>query len=101
MFTTPNVKLVLARATLRKRKQQDALDRAREPVLTYYVVPRALYERHVGGPWLELASAADAAGAGCRIERCRKRDLGLAVADGFAVVYEGAPGQIFIARQGW
>lgn len=81
-----------------KRKAQEARDRAREPVITYYVVPRDLIQR--SRTWLDLVSAADLHGH--QIHRVQKRDaMNLLVPEGFAAVYEGAPGEVYLARQNW
>jgi hypothetical protein len=85
-----------------KRKAAEARDRAREPVLAYYVVTRELLERITSttGAWVDLASAADV--AGCVITRVQKREVGtLHVPEGSAAVYEGRAGAIFVARQNW
>jgi hypothetical protein len=86
-----------------KRKADEARDRAHEPTFAYYVVPRALFEqvRAAGGSFVDLASAADA--AGCPVHRMTKRAFGETntVGSGEAAVYEGSPGVIFIARQEW
>ena len=92
-----------AAANAAKRKAEEALERAREPVIAYYLVPKALHElaHRDGWPWVELASAADV--AGCRILRMTKREFGRGnrVGRDEAAVYEGAPGRIFTAAQGW
>lgn len=82
----------------RERKAAEERARAAEPVLTYYIVPRALVEAATS--WGALMDAA--LRAGCVCHDVRKRDVEtLAVPADHAVVYQGAPGIVFVAKQNW
>lgn len=91
-----------AKANWQTREAARRLDAAREPVIAFYTVPRALLEAVLaaGGSWLALASEADAAGHTCVIRRARKRDMKDTVAAGFAIVYE-LDGGVGVFQQGW
>jgi len=89
-----------AAANWQRRQAQLRRDAAASPLVTYYVVPRAVFERYQAGPWVELASEADR--LGCRIERRQARELKtIHVPDGYAAVYEGRPGEVWLAWQRW
>ena len=81
------------------RNRRVALDRARQPVLTYYIVPRALLEKWTERrtPWLDIISEADA--TGCRNIRAQKEQMPDAPA-GYAVIYQ-LQGGLGVGRQNW
>lgn len=85
-----------------KRKARERLERAREPVIAYYLVPRTILDdlQQRNRSWLDLASAADL--AGCRIVRVQKRQMPeIPLEPDMAIVYEGRRGDITLARQNW
>lgn len=90
-----------ALANWKRRQAEDRLRQASSPLRVFYIVPRALYEQFKDGPFVELASAADAAAPATRIVRAQAWETAkLDVGEGEIAVYEDG-GRTFVAKQGW
>lgn len=80
--------------TARQRRAQEAAERANEPVVHYCVAPRAVVVH--AATWDELVAGAK----GLHFVRRRDADK-IPLGPDEALVYEGAPGQVWVARQNW